>query len=310
MRRIIAAIAGIFLFSLSANAQVRDPGVPIVGVTVDDVSNTAGIVDSLSRMARFPTTRVVFDPGVSPGSYAGPISQIRPVSFVMGQLVDSSAMRRISLDTARTRTTRYLDRLKSSVDIWEVGNELNGSWLGTNVMAKVQIMYDLVEARGGKTALTFFYEGEPSDPGNCIDTGGGGNDMFTWIGKQFSLTVPAEQRPAAREAMRLGVDYALVSWFPDQCRQAKPDWPTVYARLAQIFPNSKVGFGELGTARPRGGSAFEINLIKTYYPMACTAIMPPSYIGGYFWWYFAEEMVPHTKPLFGVLNTAIGQCPS
>jgi hypothetical protein len=33
--------------------------------------------------------------------------------------------------------------------------------------------------------------------------------------------------------------------------------------------------------------------------------LPASYIGGYFWWYFAEEMVPWGTTLSSVLNTAI-----
>jgi hypothetical protein len=36
------------------------------------------------------------------------------------------------------------------------------------------------------------YEGEPSEPYNCIDRSGGGNDMFTWINQQF-LTILSPQ---------------------------------------------------------------------------------------------------------------------
>jgi hypothetical protein len=31
----------------------------------------------------------------------------------------------------------------------------------------------------------------------------------------------------------------------------------------------------------------------------------PDYVGGYFWWYFAEDMVPKTKPLFATLSAAL-----
>ena len=98
----------------------------------------------------------------------------------------------------------------------------------------------------------------------------------------------------------------LISWYPDQFPGESPNWPWVYIKLAGIFPNSKVGFGELGTADPQYGSVYEINEITQYYPMAKTvAGLPASYIGGYFWWYFAEEMVPWGTTLSSVLNTAI-----
>jgi hypothetical protein len=56
-------------------------------------------------------------------------------------------------------------------------------------------MYDVVSIQGGSTALTFFYEGEPSDPNNCITTDHGGNDMFTWITNNFQLSLPPIQQP-------------------------------------------------------------------------------------------------------------------
>jgi hypothetical protein len=197
------------------------------------------------------------------------------------------------------------------VNIWEVGNEVNGNWLsnesnGADVMPKIEAMYDAVAAQGGVTAITFFYEGEPSDPNNCIASDHGGNDMFTWITNNFQLNLPAAQRPAATEQIRLNLNYALISWYPDQCPGESPNWASVYTQLAAIFPNAKVGFGELGTANPQNGSAFEISEINTYYPLAKTlAGLPASYIGGYFWWYFAEEMVPWPGSLGLTLNQAI-----
>jgi hypothetical protein len=98
----------------------------------------------------------------------------------------------------------------------------------------------------------------------------------------------------------------LVSWYPDQYPGETPNWPWVFGQLTNIFHNSKVGFGELGTADPQYGSSFEINEINHYYPMAkTTSGLPASYIGGYFWWYFAEEMVSWGTPLSSVLDSAI-----
>lgn len=278
---------------------------PIYGVTVDDVSNTSGIVDSLKQIPYFPTTRIVFDGGVKPSYYATPINQMRGVSYIMGQILDSTEMGKLSIAAYQQRTQDYVNALGSQVDVWEIGNEVNGGWLSTNTQQQMVAAHDVVAAVNGATAITFFYEGEPSDPKNCIDKANGGNDMFSWINTNFQLGLSPDQRNAGNERLRLGTTYILVSWYPQQCNDIKPNWSSIYAKLATIFPNSKIGFGEIGTADPQNGSTYEINLINEFYPLAKKISLPPSYIGGYFWWYYAEEMVPSTKPLVKVLNDAI-----
>ena len=195
-------------------------------------------------------------------------------------------------------TQSYVQTLGPLVDIWEVGNEVNGDWLGSNTMAKIQTMFDVVSAAGGVTALTFFYEGESNEARNCIDSQGG---MFAWISRNF-LAHPTPDT----ERLRLNVNYALISWYPTQCRGENPDWKTVFDRLSQIFPNSRVGFGELGTPNAQHGSSTEADLINTYYTLGKTLPgLPASYISGIFWWYFAEEMVPWPGSLGNVLNSAL-----
>jgi hypothetical protein len=280
---------------------------PIYGVTLDDVSNTSAEVNSLQQLVHMPTSRIVFDTGEPASYYLGPIQQMHSSSYIMGELADSSYMAGYTAASIGAWTQNYTQTLGSNVDIWEVGNEVNGNWLGSDTLAKIEAMYDVVSGQGGITALTFFYEGEPTDPNNCIDTSNGGNDMFTWINQQFQLSLPAAQRPAETEKIRLHLDYVLISWYPDQCPGESPNWPWVYTQLASLFPNAKVGFGELGTAQPQNGSAYEVNEINQYYPMdKTTAGLPVNYIGGYFWWYFAEEMVPWgTTVLSSTLNAAI-----
>lgn len=279
---------------------------PIYGVTLDDVSIVSQEVTSLSQLNHMPTARVVFDYSESPSYYSGPIQQLRKVSYIMGQIADSSDMSKFTAASYQTRAQNYVNGLGSLVDVWEVGNEVNGNWLGTGMMSKIEAAYDVVTAAKGATAITFFYEGEPSDSANCIATDNGGNDMFTWINSNFQLNLPPSQRSAESEKVRLGAQYILISWYPEQCNNLQPDWTTIYNKLATIFPNSKLGFGEIGTATPEGGSTYEINLINQFYPMAKSTPLPASYIGGYFWWNYAEEMVPvNNSILFTDLNEAI-----
>ena len=46
----------------------------------------------------------------------------------------------------RTRAERFVKTFGSQVDVWEVGNELNGEWLGNpkSIIAKTVAAYDVV----------------------------------------------------------------------------------------------------------------------------------------------------------------------
>jgi hypothetical protein len=278
---------------------------PVYGVTLDDVSNVSAELLSLKSLAHMPTTRIVFDLSQAASSYLSPVQELRAASYLMGEILDSSDMKSVTVSQAQQRSQSYVSTLGSNVDLWEIGNEVNGDWLGSNTMAKIEAMFDSVVAANGATALTFFYEGEPSDRSNCISTANGGNDMFTWINQNFQLSLAPSQRSAESEKLRTGLNYVLISWYPDQCPGENPNWTWVYNTLANIFPQAKLGFGELGTANPQNGSSYEVNEIDTYYPLAKNLSLPAQYIGGYFWWYYAEEMVPSTSALFSTLNNAI-----
>jgi hypothetical protein len=64
-----------------------------------------------------------------------------------------------------------------------------------------------------------------------------------------------------------------------------------------------VGFGEVGLEKPaKDKPAY----LRRYY-----AIRPdvPRFIGGYFWWFFTQDCVPKTKPLWPILRKAIAAAP-
>jgi hypothetical protein len=257
---------------------------PLYGVTVDSIADIDAIVRALEPLARKPTARVVFDPDESAAHYATAVGRIHEVSSVMGELVDSLAVAQTSLDEYTARTRSYLDMLGDNVDIWEVGNEINGDWLGSShdVVQKVLAAYHLVHERNKPTALTLYY-----NPG-CWESAD--HEMFRWVSEQL----PYE--------LRTGPDYVLLSFYEDHCPGAAPDWNTVFARLAQLFPNSKLGFGECGTTQ----AARKASLIEHYYTLD---IPLPQYIGGYFWWYFRQDMLQPNSGLWGVLDTALQNRP-
>lgn len=254
--------------------------VPLYGVTIDDISDLPTIVESLQRLARKPTARIVFDETMGPSYYRKAAITLSSVSWLMGEILDSAYVKRFSVTGYLNRTTRYLDAMGDVINVWEVGNEVNGEWLGTtaSVVAKITGAYDLVKARGKATALTLYYNQD------CWSRRS--NEMFTWA----QANIP--------DRMKQGLDYVLVSYYEEDCNDLRPDWTTVFAKLAAMFPNSRIGFGEIGTTDP----AHKAEYLTRYYTMK---IDQPNYIGGYFWWYFREDMVPWTLPLWTTLNNAI-----
>lgn len=250
------------------------------GVTVDSIAGVSAIVDSLRLLPRKATTRIVFDEFVPATDYAAAARQIAGVSFVMGELLDSFYVKQYSVAEYVARTDEYLATLGSSVDIWEVGNEINGEWLGDtpSVVQKVTGAYDRVEAAGKPTALTLYYnEG-------CWENRS--NEMFAWT----EANIP--------QRMKDNLDYVFVSYYEDDCNGRQPDWTAVFQRLAAMFPSSKLGIGECGTTKTASKAAY----IDRYYRMN---VPVDRFIGGHFWWYFKQDMVPSTKPLWATLAAAM-----
>lgn len=250
------------------------------GVTLDSVDSISSIVQSLDQHSERVTARVVFDEFVAASYYKSPVTQIHAVADTMGELLDSFYMPQYTVAKFQARVDEYLNALSGVVDIWEVGNEINGEWLGAtaDTVAKMTYAYDQAKARGEKTALTLYYNedcwAKPE------------HEVFTWTQKN----VPAR--------MKEGLDYVFFSYYEDDCNDLQPDWPTQFARLGQMFPGSKIGFGEVGTT----DAAKKSEYIRRYYT---TILNQPRYVGGYFWWYYRQDMVPVTKSLWGTLDQAM-----
>lgn len=254
------------------------PVTQMYGVTVDSVANINDVVNSLQSLSQKPTARIVFDEGMAASYYASSAQKIHNVSYVMGELLDSFYVKSVTPAQYLARTQEYYNTLNPYVDIWEIGNEINGEWLGntSDVIQKMTSAYDFIKSKGKTTALTLYYNEDcwmyPSE------------EMFTWA----NTNVPAR--------MKSGLDYVLVSYYEDDCNGLRPNWENVFAKLAQMFPNSKIGFGEIGTTKSEAAKA---DMIERYYGMN---INQDRFIGGYFWWYFVQDMVPSSKPMWQVLN--------
>ncbi len=293
MRRMRAILAVTMLVSCAAiHAQAAGPvgamptgPVPLYGVTVDAVDDVPGVVDALAHLAHTPTVRIVFDEGMRASHYAAPVAAIRRVAYVMGELVDSSTLRQYSAPQIRARATAYVDRLGAHVDLWEIGNEINGEWTGRtrDVVDKTLAAYGVIQQHGGRTALTLYYnEGCAEDPSRA---------MFGWAERNLP--------PHLRE----GLDYVFISYYEDDCKIAPPDWNAVFERLGTLFPHAALGFGEVGTRH----AAHKRAQLAQYYGLV---IAHPRFVGGYFWWYFRQDMVPRSRPLWRELDAAFRAMPA
>jgi hypothetical protein len=245
------------------------------GVTLDDVSDPAPIVASLEALPTKPIARVVFDRGEGPAYYAGAIAALHPHSYLMVELVDSSDAKAYTVAGYRQRAVNFVSKFGNQINLWEVGNEVNGEWLGTTAatVAKITAAYQVITAAGGRTALTLYYNPD------CWSNAS--HEMFTWA----KANVPA--------AMKAGLNYVLISYYPEDCNNYWPSqttWQSVFNRLHQMFPHAKLGFGESGNSNDRDSVAQKVALLHRYYRLQ---IQGDNYVGGYFWWYYVEDAVPY-----------------
>lgn len=290
---------------------------PIYGVTVDSVSNLPEIVAGATALSHQPTTRVYFDVNDATGqTYSTALEDLYPHSYVMGELLDSSDMPRAERQDLtkptweHDRVAAYLSNLQTYVDIWEIGNEVNGNWTclggastpctasgyrtGANLIVDA---YDQVSSLGRPTALTLWYNGNgPNDPNGCPGTG-----------EPDPLTYSSTYLPAS---VRDGLDYVLISYYQTQCNDyalTNADVTSFMQKLHALYPNAKLGFGEVGLPNAVSSASDRqtaISFIDHYYGLD-TGL--PYYVGGYFWWYYAEDALPYSgNSVWEAIDTAFG----
>lgn len=271
---------------VSALAQ---PGRPLpdrwYGVTLDKVTRIDEITASLAALPDMPVARVLFDPGQQPADYAAAVAALHPASYLMGSPVDSSEASAYSVPAYVDRFRQYVAALGRQIDVWEIGNEVNGEWLGStdDVVAKITGANQVVRASGGRVALTLYDNiGCSSDPSH---------DMLTWAQRELSAS------------LRDSLNYVLISYYESNCADIRPstsDWSHLFAQLHTLFPRAKLGFGEVG-ADPRAPAAVKQDYLSRYYTQPT---FDQTYLGGYFWWYYAEDMLPYqNNPMWQQLAT-------
>lgn len=259
------------------------------GISIDSPARLTALAASVRALRSVPAVRLVLDPGTTPGTYSPAINRLRPAAYVMAELVDSEAMKGLSLREVRSRARSFGAAFKDRVDLWEIGNEVNGEWVGRNqgeIDAKVGAMFDVIHGELGKpTALTLNYWAGPQ----CY-------------AKDWEATLTYARKMPVR--VRMGVDYLFLSLYETACdpvqRPSARQLAATFAALARIFPNAKLGIGEIGAQGVDDGLLQEPDLAekqrvaRRYYGMdaALRQSLGTRWVGGYFWWYYTRDAVP------------------
>lgn len=250
---------------------------PWLGFTIDTVTNYQANLDlAASLTAPYGWIRIVFDAGVGPSTYSGLVSYAKSKGLkILGQPVDSSYDRQY---TRAQYKQRFIDFLTAfpQIDAWEVGNEVNGTWLSSDIALRIDDAATEVKARapGALTLVTFFWQ---------INTDTVANSMFNWI---------ANNLPAST---RSKLDVVTFSQYQEQAPMGVA-FDQVMRTLRAEFPTQKIGLGELGYWI--AGQRFWWAYNETDVAAAKVAISSQYHgaafdyagsIGGVFWWEFITD---------------------
>lgn len=273
-------------FSGAALAQPAELSTPIRGITLESTDNLDMTLKLIKSSRKRLTVRLVMDDD-DISAYKKVVDALAPHANIMVQILDSEQMPNYSVEKIRRRTTQAMNAFGDKVALWEIGNELNGNWVGSSpqeINAKAQAAYEVVKKRNGKTALTLnYWAGDhcyAPEKGEWQDT------------LSYAKGLPASLR---------NVDYALLSIYETACKPAQhpssADLAIIFNEFQKEFSNNtKFGIGEIGTQdesdEQKPATLEEKKRIANYYyglQQPLYAKMKNRYVGGYFWWYFHRD---------------------
>ena len=138
----------------------------------------------------------------------------------------------------------------------------------------------MVKAHKGRTALTLY--ANDFGPNHCGD------------GKA-ELTPLEFARRWIPPRVKRSLDYVFLGYYPTQCGGRELTSGAIAERLKglhAVFPNSALGFGEVGLPHPatsatRAQAAQIMHWAYSLHPRLAY------YVGGYFWWYAAQDALRH-----------------
>ena len=113
----------------TAAEELQKKSAPLYGITLDalSLSSIDAVTEAIRALPVKPTARVVIDADTRPSDFIPLLSRLHDVAYIMLCPCDSEDMKRYK--TVEAYTSRFADcvrYLAPHVDIWEIGNEING----------------------------------------------------------------------------------------------------------------------------------------------------------------------------------------
>jgi hypothetical protein len=260
---------------------------PQWGVTFDDISGGSGDLATVRDLVGGDPSdgwvRIVFDRSQPASSYVDEVNAAHSLGLhVVAMILDSSDMKAVGIGEWQARVNSYVGTLPA-VEEWEVGNEVNGNWLGADVAAKVAYAASYVKAHtGARTLLTLYWQ---------IGEDDAAHSMFTWL------------RANAGPANMGAIDDVGISLYPEDHPMGGA-FDRAMATLHDAAPGKRVMVTELGywspdldhtwwwgfPGDPTGAARRQI---ATLYQSAVMGY--PWSGGGAYWWYYLAETLPKNQ---------------
>lgn len=263
---------------LDREAASTAPPEALIGVTFTRVPSTTEVnrLRQLAGSGRRPAVRIVLDDLGEIDAWADAVGAIQDTgSLVVGQVCDSFLIGKLSDEEWGSRLDTVFTRL-ASVDVWEVGNELGGNWLGDKAVERVTQAARRARSASRPTLLTLYYQLGQDEPRYST---------FTWA--KANLT------PGLMEL----VDVVGLSIYP-QHHPLGSGADRVLAALAAAFPGHAIAVTEAGYGAEDlndgpwwFGSADDIHAARREVARHITSVGlgRARCWGAPFWWYFLED---------------------
>ncbi|MBI5583212.1 MAG: hypothetical protein HY892_05270 [Deltaproteobacteria bacterium] len=254
--------------------------VPWIGFTLDTIDRYRNLLDLAKNIAGpYTWVRIVVDKSTSPATYAPALAYAKQIGVkVLVSPIDSYYAKGFTREAYLNQVKLFVDAFPE-VEAWEVANEANGNWLGTEMGDKIADAAAYVRQKrpASFVALNLYWQ---------IPTDAPQWSMFNWI----RANLPA--------ATRANLDIVLFSAYLEDAPLGLA-FDQVMETLRAEFPQQRLGLGELdywsadtsknwwyvkntdATTTARRGVAYQYYAAALGYPFS---------VGGVFWWYFAEEM--------------------
>ena len=249
---------------------IEDPEAPTVAATLRAGRDVTARPDVAA-------VRLVFDAAEGPERFASVVDMAHALGLtVVGQLLDSTAMADVSPAQWQDRVRRYVAGLPS-VDVWEIGNEVNGNWLGSGVAQKVAYAAAWVKAHSrARTLVTLYWQLGEDDAEHSVFTWAAHNLDAATLTRvdELGLSVYPENAP-----LGAGFDRVL--------RTLHATYP------AQALSVTELGYGSADLDRrwwwgsPTDWTGAGRRAVADLYGRAVLGY--PYSGGGTYWWYFQTE---------------------